>query len=141
MPHFDNLYYYPIFTTYCNNVPLNAHLGIVEARHIFKLYHCYADKHNNHTSPYSEWHPDPLEQRLHQSPDVEVYYWDNNKAHWYVGINTSHALHGAYRHALQTLGDALQPDNWDCSKPWQDYDFGSKLAELGMPCIPKPVDF
>ncbi|GAB1525777.1 hypothetical protein RhiTH_008943 [Rhizoctonia solani] len=129
MPHFDNLYYYPIFTTYRNDVLLNAHLGIVEARHIFKLYHCYADKHNNHTSPYLEWHPDPLERRLHQLPDVEVYYWDNNKAHW------------AYRHALQTLGDALQLDNWDCSKPWQDYDFGSKLAELGMPCIPKPVDF
>ncbi|GAB1528058.1 hypothetical protein RhiTH_011249 [Rhizoctonia solani] len=141
MPHFDNLYYYPIFTTYCNNVPLNSHSGIVKARHIFELYHCYADKHNNHTSPYLEWHLDPLERRIHQLPDVEAYHWDDLETHWYVGISTSHALHGAYRHALQTLGDALQPENWDCSDPWRDYNFDNKLAEIGMLHIPKPASF
>ena len=137
----DSYYYFPIFTTYRNDVPLAADSAAMEARHIRDLYYSYADKHNNHLSPYSEWHPDPLERRIHQFPDVEVYTWDDYEPQWYLGVDTSHALNGAYRHALQVFGDALQPTGWNRREPWFDYDFASKIAELGMPYIPKPTTF
>ncbi|KAG8731421.1 hypothetical protein FRC11_004214 [Ceratobasidium sp. 423] len=137
----DSYYYFPIFTTYRNDVPLTAESGVMEVAHIRDLYYSYADKHNNHLSPYSEWHPDPLERRIHQYPDVEVYTWTETAPQWFLGVDTCHALHGSYRHALQVFGDALQPSGWNRRQPWCDYDFSSELAKLGMPFIPKPLSF
>ncbi|CUA75241.1 hypothetical protein RSOLAG22IIIB_11604 [Rhizoctonia solani] len=141
MDRSESFYYYPIFTTYRNDVPLNRHASIIEAEHVYDLYYCYADRHNNHLSSYSEWHPDPLERRIHQHPDVDAFSLTGNAPLWYLGIDTSHALHGAYRHALQVFGDALQPVGWNRREPWLEYNFADRLAELGMPYIPKPISF
>ncbi|KDN40002.1 hypothetical protein RSAG8_08451, partial [Rhizoctonia solani AG-8 WAC10335] len=122
MTRCDSYYYFPIFTTYRNDVPLTV-------------------EHNNHLSPYSEWHPDPLERRIHQYPDVEVLAWDDHDPQWYIGLDTSHALNGAYRHALQVFGDAVQPAGWNRREPWLSYDFTTPLAQLGMPYLPKPTSF
>ncbi|CAE6421165.1 unnamed protein product [Rhizoctonia solani] len=137
----DHFYYHPIYTTYRNDVPLSPEAGVMEATHTVDLYHDYADKHNDHYSPYSERHPDPLERRIYEPPDVEVYTYGEHEPQWYVGLNLCHALNGAYWHGLQTFGDAVQPEGWDREQPYLNYDFGSQLAKLGMPYIPKPLGF
>ncbi|EUC61563.1 hypothetical protein RSOL_398810, partial [Rhizoctonia solani AG-3 Rhs1AP] len=141
MSYIGSSYYVPIFSTYRGDVPLTPESGAMEAAHVHDLYYDYANKHNDHLSPYSAWHPDPLERRIHQSPDVEVFTWDNFDPQWFVGIDTSHALSGAYQHALQTYGDALQPNGWDRREPWLDYDYQAQLAPLGMSHIPRPTSF
>ncbi|KDN39704.1 hypothetical protein RSAG8_08622, partial [Rhizoctonia solani AG-8 WAC10335] len=130
------------FTTLTNiTTTLRLTTGIYEAEHIRELLLYYADKHNDHPSPYSEYHPDPLERRIHQYPDVEHYSFGGLDAHWYVGVHTCHALNGAYFHALQAFGDALQPDKWNRREPWLYYDFDAALARLGMQPLPRPHTF
>ncbi|QRW27786.1 hypothetical protein RhiXN_02381 [Rhizoctonia solani] len=98
----QSFYCFPIFTTYCNDVPLSPETGIIEANHVRNLYYIYANRHNDHPSPYSENHPDPLERRIHAMPDVEVFLMaDDHPPQWFLGVDLAHALHGAYYHALQ----------------------------------------
>ena len=137
----DAQYYFPIFSTYRNGVPVSAQTGIWEAAHIFELYECYGGKHNDHPSLYADYSSDPLERRLFQSPEVEVVSWNHSDLQYYVGLRTNYALSGAYTLARQGLGDALQPAAWNRCDPWRPYDFASELAKLGMPYIPEPESF
>ncbi|KDN34224.1 hypothetical protein RSAG8_12683, partial [Rhizoctonia solani AG-8 WAC10335] len=137
----DTYYYYPIFTTYRNDVPLSAESGILEALHIHDMYYAYANLHNNHLSPYSECHPDPLKCCIHQYPNVKVFTWLEGEPQWYLGLDLCHALHGTYHHSLQVFGDVLQPANWNWHEPWASYNFEVQLAHLGMLYIPKPTFF
>ncbi|CCO38182.1 hypothetical protein BN14_12347 [Rhizoctonia solani AG-1 IB] len=138
----DGVYYLPAFTTYRNDIPILPGTGIIEANHIRDLYYLYANRHNDHCSPYSERHPDPLERRIHAYPDIEVVtFEDEFPAQWYLGIDMAHALHGSYHHALQVFGDAVQPEGWNRHQPWAHYDYASKLAEIGFPYINRPINF
>ncbi|GAB1525823.1 hypothetical protein RhiTH_008989 [Rhizoctonia solani] len=138
----QSFYCFPIFTTYRNDVPLSPETGIIEANHVRNLYYIYANRHNDHPSPYSENHPDPLERRIHAMPDVEVFLMaDDHPPQWFLGVDLAHALHGAYYHALQVFGDAVQPTGWNCHDPWGNYDYASKLEEINFPYIPCPICF
>ncbi|KAF8747199.1 hypothetical protein RHS01_11400 [Rhizoctonia solani] len=138
----QSFYCFPIFTTYRNDVPLSPETGIIEANHVRDLYYIYANRHNDHPSPYSENHPDPLERRIHAMPDVEVFLMaDDHPPQWFLGVDLAHALHGAYYHALQVFGDAVQPTGWNCHDPWGNYDYASKLEEINFPYIPCPICF
>ncbi|KAF8747863.1 hypothetical protein RHS01_11218 [Rhizoctonia solani] len=111
----QSFYCFPIFTTYRNDVPL---------------------------SPETENHPDPLERRIHAMPDVEVFLMaDDHPPQWFLGVDLAHALHGAYYHALQVFGDAVQPTGWNRHDPWGNYDYASKLEEINFPYIPCPICF
>ncbi|CAE6501085.1 unnamed protein product, partial [Rhizoctonia solani] len=127
--------------TYRNDVPLSWETGILEATHLSELYLVYADQHNDHLSPYSDSHPDPLERCVHEYPDIESVTWEDHEPHWYIGITLSHALNNAYRRARQVFGDALQPEGWDRLEPWRTYNFEAELATLRMPNIPQPIAF
>ncbi|KAF8754157.1 hypothetical protein RHS01_06495 [Rhizoctonia solani] len=137
----QSFYCFPIFTTYRNDVPLSPETGIIEANHVRDLYYIYANRHNDHPSPYSE-NPDPLERRIHAMPDVEVFLMaDDHPPQWFLGVDLAHALHGAYYHALQVFGDAVQPTGWNRHDPWGNYDYASKLEEINFPYIPRPICF
>ncbi|KAF8749955.1 hypothetical protein RHS01_09621 [Rhizoctonia solani] len=87
-------------------------------------------------------HPDPLERRIHAMPDVEVFLMaDDHPPQWFLGVDLAHALHGAYYHALQVFGDAVQPTGWNRHDPWGNYDYASKLEEINFPYIPRPICF
>ncbi|CCO33784.1 hypothetical protein BN14_07870 [Rhizoctonia solani AG-1 IB] len=138
----DGVYYLPAFTTYRNDIPILPGTGIIEANHIRNLYYLYANRHNDHCSPYSERHPDPLKRCIHAYPDIEVVtFEDEFPAQWYLGIDMAHALHGSYHHALQVFGNAVQPEGWNWHQPWAHYDYASKLAEIGFPYINWPINF
>ncbi|KAF8688198.1 hypothetical protein RHS03_09768, partial [Rhizoctonia solani] len=138
----QGFYCFPIFTTYCNDVPLSPETGIIEANHVCNLYYIYANCHNDHPSPYSENHPDPLKWHIHAMPDVEVFLMaDDHPPQWFLGVDLAHPLHGAYYHALQVFGDAVQPTGWNCHDPWGNYDYASKLEEINFPYIPCPICF
>ncbi|KAH7311798.1 hypothetical protein B0J17DRAFT_773478 [Rhizoctonia solani] len=138
--HNQQLYIYPIFTTYRNDVPLSTVTGIYEGTHVRELA-CLGDRHNDHPSPYSESHSDPLERRIHEFPDVEYHSLGGHSPQWYVGVDLCHALNSAYYHALRDYGDALQPDNWNRREPWLYYDFDAALARLGIGPLPRPHTF
>ncbi|KEP45781.1 hypothetical protein V565_242050 [Rhizoctonia solani 123E] len=138
----NNSYYYlPIFTTQHNDVPVNQDTGAMEVRHLRDIYYDFRYSFNDHPSPYSEDHPDVLERRMHEQPDIEKFSWVHHKPQWYVGVDTCHALNGAYRLAVRRLGDAVQPNGWNRNEPWLPYNFASKFAELGMPYIERPSTF
>ncbi|KEP45717.1 hypothetical protein V565_247380 [Rhizoctonia solani 123E] len=137
----ESLYIYPIFNTSRNHVPLCETTGIYEADHIREMLIEYGPKHNDHPSPYNATHPDVLERRMYQKPDVESYSRGDRGLRWYVGAQTSHALNGAHFHALQSFGDALQPVNWNRDLPFLPYDFDTELAHLGMGPLPRPATF
>ena len=134
-------FYHPVFSTYRNDVPMSYKTALWEIQHICELWDCNSDHHNEHPSPYSENHPDPLERRLHESPDVELVSWNHGNPQWYVGLHTNYALGSAYRLLRQVLGEALQPNGWNRNDPWRRYDFAEKLTKLGMPHIPEPETF
>ncbi|GAB1528037.1 hypothetical protein RhiTH_011228 [Rhizoctonia solani] len=138
----QDYYCYPIFTSYRNDVPLTPELGIIEASHVRDLYYVYANRHNDHYSPYSENHPDPLERRIHAMPDIEVFLMDDDHPpQWFLGIDLTHALHGAYTHALCVFGKAVQPAGWNRRKPWANYNYATELVKIGFPYIPRPICF
>ncbi|GAB1528367.1 hypothetical protein RhiTH_011561 [Rhizoctonia solani] len=138
----QDYYCYPIFTSYRNDVPLTPELGIIEASHVRDLYYVYANRHNDHYSPYSENHPDPLERRIHAMPDIEVFLMDDDHPpQWFLGIDLTHALHGAYTHALRVFGEAVQPAGWNRREPWANYDYATELVKIGFPYIPRPICF
>ncbi|KAF8749197.1 hypothetical protein RHS01_10204 [Rhizoctonia solani] len=105
----QDYYCYPIFTSYRNDVPLTPELGIIEASHVHDLYYVYANRHNDHYSPYSENHPDPLERRIHAMPDIEVFLMDDD-------------------HPL----NAVQPVGWNCREPWANYDYATELVKIAF---------
>ena len=137
----NSIYTFPIFTTDCNNVPLLLVTGRMEATHLLELYECYADVNNNHPTSYTDNHPDILERRIHQSPDLEVVSWNHGDLQYYVGLNTGYALQNAYYNARVAFGEALQPAGWNRLDPWRRYDFATELDKLGMPLIPEPSEF
>ncbi|QRW19989.1 hypothetical protein RhiXN_08964 [Rhizoctonia solani] len=138
----QDYYCYPIFTSYRNDVPLTPELGIIEASHVCNLYYVYANCHNDHYSPYSENHPDPLECCIHAMPDIEVFLMDDDHPpQWFLGIDLTHALHRAYTHALCVFGKAIQPAGWNCCKPWANYNYAAELIKIGFPYIPHPICF
>ncbi|QRW15525.1 hypothetical protein RhiXN_03526 [Rhizoctonia solani] len=138
----QDYYCYPIFTSYRNDVPLTPELGIIEASHVRDLYYVYANRHNDHYSPYSENHPDPLERRIHAMPDIEVFLMDeDHPPQWFLGVDLTHALHGAYTHALCVFGEAVQPAGWNRREPWANYDYATELVKIGFPYIPRPICF
>ncbi|CUA71951.1 hypothetical protein RSOLAG22IIIB_09964 [Rhizoctonia solani] len=113
----------------------------MEVRHVCDIFLCFNSKFNNHYFPYSEGHPDPLERRIYQYPDVEEIPWNHYGSQWYVASNLYHAFNAVYRHAVILIGDALGPDRWNRREPWLSYDFARKLRELGMPDFPRPSTF
>ncbi|GAB1526424.1 hypothetical protein RhiTH_009591 [Rhizoctonia solani] len=138
----QDYYCYPIFTSYRNDMPLTPELGIIEASHVRDLYYVYANCHNDHYSPYSENHPDPLERCIHAMPDIEVFLMDDDHPpQWFLGVDLTHALHGAYTHALCVFGKAVQPVGWNCCKPWANYNYATELVKIGFPYIPCPICF
>jgi hypothetical protein len=62
----------PAFTPYYNDVSLIGRQAFIEAYHLVDLYNCYTDKHNDHWTPYNYNHPDVLERRIWQAPDLEI---------------------------------------------------------------------
>ncbi|QRW26574.1 hypothetical protein RhiXN_12235 [Rhizoctonia solani] len=117
----QDYYCYPIFTSYRNDVPLTPELGIIEASHVRDL---------------------PLERRIHAMPDIEVFLMDDDHPpQWFLGIDLTHALHGAYTHALCVFGEAVQPAGWNRRKPWANYDYATELVKIGFPYIPRPICF
>ncbi|GAB1527175.1 hypothetical protein RhiTH_010350 [Rhizoctonia solani] len=125
-----------------NDMPLTPELGIIEASHVCNLYYVYANCHNDHYSPYSENHPDPLECCIHAMPDIEVFLMDDDHPpQWFLGVDLTHALHGAYTHALCVFGKAVQPVGWNCCKPWANYNYATELVKIGFPYIPHPICF
>ncbi|EUC53872.1 hypothetical protein RSOL_019000, partial [Rhizoctonia solani AG-3 Rhs1AP] len=140
-PPSRTVYLFPIFSTERNDLPLSPETGIFEVQHVVDLFNCHGGKHNDHLSPYSELHPDILERRFHQLPEVEMVTWDNSDPLWYISLCANNALDAAYRHARIVLGDALQPTGWNRRDPWYPYDFEGELKKLGMPFIPQPLTF
>ncbi|KAF8750292.1 hypothetical protein RHS01_09342 [Rhizoctonia solani] len=135
----QSFYCFPIFTTYRNDVPLSPETGIIEANHVRDLYYIYANRTMITLHP-TQNHPDPLERRIHAMPDVEVFLMaDDHPPQWFLGVDLAHALHGAYYHALQVFGDAVQPTGWNRHDPWGNYDYASKLEEINFPYIPCPI--
>ncbi|KAF8714209.1 hypothetical protein RHS03_00380, partial [Rhizoctonia solani] len=138
----QDYYCYPIFTSYRNDVPLTPELGIIEASHVCNLYYVYANRHNDHYSPYSENHPDPLECCIHTMPDIEVFLMDDDHPpQWFLGVDFTHTLHRAYTHALCVFGKAVQPAGWNCRKPWVNYNYATELVKIGFPYILRPICF
>ncbi|CUA78495.1 hypothetical protein RSOLAG22IIIB_13186 [Rhizoctonia solani] len=138
---FQGPYLYPIFTTYRNDVPLSLETGPLEAGHLRELFLCNQYRHNDHHSLYTEHHPDPLERRMHDYPDVEVVDWTGGPPQWILGIETGYALDSAYNNAWKALGEALQAKDWNKLEPWKYHGIPEELAKLNMPFEPPPSTF
>ncbi|GAB1521609.1 hypothetical protein RhiTH_004706 [Rhizoctonia solani] len=75
-------------------------------------------------------------------PDIEVFLMDDDHSpQWFLGVDLTHALHGAYTHALCVFGKAVQPAGWNCCKPWANYNYAAELIKIGFPYIPCPICF
>ncbi|GAB1527317.1 hypothetical protein RhiTH_010492 [Rhizoctonia solani] len=75
-------------------------------------------------------------------PDIEVFLMDDDHPpQWFLGVDLTHALHGAYTHALCVFGEAVQPVGWNRCKPWANYDYATELVKIGFPYIPRPICF
>jgi hypothetical protein len=128
----------PAFTPYHNDVSLIGRQAFIEAYHLVDLYNCYADKHNDHWTPYNYNHPDVLERRIWQTPDLEIIGDLDSDKRWRVSLSTATALRAAFQQVRINLGEVLQLPNWNRSRPWDDYDFELTLLEEGFPYIPEP---
>jgi hypothetical protein len=128
----------PAFTPYHNDVSLIGRQAFIEAYHLVDLYNCYADKHNDHWTPYNYNHPDVLERRIWQAPDLEIIGDLDSDERWRVSLSTATALRTAFQQARINLGEALLLPNWNRSRPWDNYNFELALLEEGFPYIPEP---
>jgi hypothetical protein len=99
---------------------------------------CYADKHNDHWTLYNYNHPDVLECRIYQSPNIEIIGDLDSDKCWRVSLSTATALRTAFRQVRINLGEATGLPNWNHDRPWDDYEFGPALIVAGFPYIPKP---
>ncbi|KAB5587643.1 hypothetical protein CTheo_8918 [Ceratobasidium theobromae] len=62
----------PVFSCKRMDIPFRGmYQGITEAQHISELYRVYHLKHNDHWTPYNYSHPDVLERRMYDQPDIE----------------------------------------------------------------------
>jgi hypothetical protein len=128
----------PAFTPYHNDVSLIGRQAFIEAYHLVDLYNCYVDKHNDHWTPYNYNHPDVLERRIWQTPDLEIIGDLDSDERWRVSLSTDTALRAAFQQVRINLGKVLQLPNWNRSHPWDDYDLELALLEEGFPYIPEP---
>jgi hypothetical protein len=128
----------PVFIPYHNDVLFVGRQAFIEAYHLIDLYTCYADKHNDHWTPYNYNHPDVLERRIYQSPDIEIIGDLDSDERWRVSLSTATALRAAFRQVRINLGEATELPNWNRDRPWDDYEFGPALIAAGFPYIPEP---
>jgi hypothetical protein len=128
----------PIFIPYHNDVLFVGRQAFIEAYHLIDLYTCYANKHNDHWTPYNYNHPDVLERHIYQSPDIEIIGDLDSDERWRVSLSTATVLHMAFHQVHINLGKATGLPNWNHNRPWDDYEFGPALIVAGFPYIPEP---
>jgi hypothetical protein len=85
-----------VFIPYHNDVLFVGRQAFIEAYHLIDLYTCYADKHNDHWTPYNYNHPDVLERRIYQSPDIVIIGDLDSDERWRVSLSTATALRTAF---------------------------------------------
>ncbi|QRW15524.1 hypothetical protein RhiXN_03525 [Rhizoctonia solani] len=138
----QDYYCYPIFTSYRNDVPLTPELGIIEASHVRDLYYVYANRHNDHYSPYSENHPDPLERRIHAMPDIEVFLMDeDHPPQWFLGVDLTTRCTGLTPMLFVSLAKLYNPLDGIVANPGPITTTQLNLSRSVFPYIPRPICF
>ncbi|KAB5587517.1 hypothetical protein CTheo_9044 [Ceratobasidium theobromae] len=131
----------PVFSCERMDIPFRGmYQGITEAQHISELYRVYHLKHNDHWMPYNYSHPDVLERRMYDQPDIERNAFLGGYI-WRISETTTAALRVAFTRVWINLGDACRPVGWNREHPWLNYDFHTPLCAQGFPYLAPPEGF
>lgn len=120
-----------------NDLALTTEKALIEAHHLCCLYDTYAYYHNDHWTPYNASHPDVLERRIYELPDIDLQVWQGDNL-WYVGAETGAALRTAMRTVRIRLGKINNPPDWSIARPWANCNIYCRFDETGFPYIAEP---